>query len=65
MKITLSNSEYNFIKHNYKKYLKSIFSNDFIKEKYTCLLCAENRVKDGLWKQEEMNDRMYGLGDEQ
>ena len=32
MKITLSNSEYNFIKHNYKKYLKSIFSNDFIKE---------------------------------
>jgi len=36
-----------------------------IKEKYTCLLCAENRVKDGLWKQAEMNDRMYGLGDEQ
>ena len=32
MKITLTNSEYNFIKHNYKKYLKSIFSNDFIKE---------------------------------
>ena len=32
MKITLSNSEYNFIKINYKKYLKDIFNNNFINE---------------------------------
>tara|TARA_R100000234_G_C4938580_1_gene151877 strand:- start:453 stop:710 length:258 start_codon:yes stop_codon:yes gene_type:complete len=42
----------------------SICYEPIIKEKYTCDLCADFRVEDGLWKEEEKEIRMYGFGDE-